>query len=260
VSRLPRADAAVVFGSGLTVVPDGYEVVDEIGYDELRWPATAVAGHPDRLLVAERAGGSRLLLACGRVHLYEGWSPDEVGRPVRDLAAVGVRALLLTNAAGALSPRCPPGTAVLVTDVVDLQEPPVGEPPVLPVCRLDQAEALAGLVAPWLSSGTGRYVAVPGPQYESPIEAGWLAGYGDVVGMSAASELRAAAEAKLPVAVLALVVNRAGAALGHADVLAAGARLAEGLSHALPPVAEALSGVLSASAGSGPGPEAESPR
>jgi len=252
VSQLPAADAAIVSGSGLTVVPDGYEVVDEIGYGALGWPATAVAGHPNRLLVAEASRPPRrLLLACGRAHLYEGWRPDEVERPVRDLAAAGVAAVVLTNATGGLSTDCRPGTAVVVTDVVDLQDPPVDEPPVLPVFGPDRARALADLVAGWLPARVGRYVAVPGPQYETPAEAAWLAAYGQVVGMSAACEVRAARDMRLPIAVLALVVNRAAAPLGHDDVLAAGARLAAGLARALPAVVAAMVATPGAASGAG---------
>jgi len=240
VTRLPAADAAIVSGSGLTAVPAGYEVVDEIGYGALGWPATAVAGHPNRLLVAEASSPPRrLLLACGRAHLYEGWRSHEVERPVRDLTAAGVGAIVLTNATGGLSAECPSGTAVVITDVVDLQDAPLDEPPVLPVLARERAQAMADQVGAHMPARVGRYVAVPGPQYESPAEADWLATYGEVVGMSAVCEVRAAVDLGLPVAVLALVVNRSGAPLGHDDVLAAGVRLADGLARALPDVAAA---------------------
>jgi len=96
---------------------------------------TRVAGHANRLLVTrwapDEATELRVLLACGRPHLYEGWSAAELARPVDDLAARRARALLLTNASGALDPTLAAGTAVVVTRIVDLQGEPADEPSVL---------------------------------------------------------------------------------------------------------------------------------
>ena len=249
MSGVPVGDLAVVFGSGLSVVPDGVAVVDELGYEELGWPVTGVTGHPSRLLVAvDRARSLRLLLACGRPHLYEGWDAEELARPVRDLAAAGVRGVLLVNAAGGLSAACPPGTAVVATAVVDLQAAPPDEPAVLPLLPAATAQRLVTVLAAHLPAAAGRYVAVAGPQYETLAEAGWLATHGEVVGMSAAPEVRAAREAGVHVALLALVVNRSADATGHDEVLAAGARLTAGLKAVLSPLLSAL-----------PFPDAEAP-
>ena len=248
--RLPRGDLAIVFGSGLALVPAGAEVIDEIDYADLGWPATSVAGHPNRLLLARWAPDKgrelRLLLACGRPHLYEGWSAAELSRPVDDLAACGVRGLLLTNASGALDPTLTAGTAVVVTQVVDLQGAPVDEPPVLPVTGAAEARRLAAVLAPLLPARPGRYVAVPGPHYETPAEARWLRRYGDVVGMSTAAEVNAAIRHGLPVRVLSLVANASGAALGHAEVLAAGALLSADLGGGLGALAAAFAAGLDA--------------
>jgi purine-nucleoside phosphorylase len=243
-ARLPRGDAAIVFGSGLALLPEGAEVLDEIDYTELRWPATTVAGHANRLLVTRWAPDGRtelrVLLACGRPHPYEGWSDAELARPVDDLADCGVRALLLTNASGALDATFVAGTAVIVTQVVDLQTPPLDEPAVLTVSDEAEAQRLAGALTPRLPARPGRYVAVPGPHYETAAEAAWLRAYGDVVGMSTVAEVRVASRRGLPVCVLSLVANAAGAALDHAEVLAGGARLAAGLAGGLGPLAAAF--------------------
>ena len=235
--RLPRADLGVVSGSGLAVVPAGAEVVDELGYDELGWPASCVPGHANRLLVAGWAPAARrplrLLLACGRCHVYEGWAPRLVGRAVDDLAAAGVRGLLLTNAVGALDPALEPGDAVVVTSVIDLQGALPGPTRMLPVLDAGAATRLATALSPHLRGSAGRYVAVPGPQYETPAEAAWLRSFGEVVGMSAGAELRAARRHGLPACVLSLVANRSGSVADHAAVLGVGelleARLSEGL-------------------------------
>ena len=234
---MPQADLAIVFGSGLSVMPQGAELLEEIGYVRLGWPATAVAGHPNRLRLVSWApdyGRSlRVLLACGRPHLYEGWGPAELERPVNDLADHGVSALLVTNAAGSLDPALESGHAVVVTDVVDLQGPPVDEAPLLDVMGLARAARLAAALDPHLRARPGRYVAVAGPHYETPGEAAWLRGFGEVVGMSTAAEVRAAASRALRVCVVSLVANPSGAVLDHAGVLAAGARLSEGLARGL---------------------------
>jgi purine-nucleoside phosphorylase len=253
-ARAPQGDLAIIFGSGLAVVPDGAEVVGEIDYADLAWPATAVAGHANRLVIARWAPDGRtelrVLLACGRPHLYEGWSAAELARPVDTLADGGVRGLLLTNASGALDPTLEVGTAVVVTKVVDLQGEPADEPPVLPVTDAAAAERLAGVLAPRLAARSGRYAAVPGPHYETPAEASWLRAYGDVVGMSTAAEVRAAARRGLPVCVLSLVANASGVALDHAEVLRAGALLAAGLGRGLGSLAAAfMTGIGAAPAG-----------
>ena len=240
---LAQGDLAVVFGSGLAVVPDGAEVVDEIDYARLGWPATSVAGHPNRLLVARWSPGGRaelrVLLACGRPHPYEGWSPAELTRPVDDLASAGVRALIVTNAVGALDPSLPLGAVVVVSEVVDLQHEPFDDAPVLPVVDRDAGLRLAAALAP-LAAAVGRYVAVAGPHYETPSEAAWLRGHGEVVGMSTAPEVRAADGRGVPVCVVSLVANLSGASLDHAEVLAVGARLGDSLAAALGPLAAAF--------------------
>lgn len=253
-----RPHAAVVFGSGLAGLPHGAVVEAELGYDELGWPCTAVPGHANLLRLARvpAPGGAvlRLALACGRPHFYEGWSAAELARPVTDLAACGARRVALTNSCGALRPEVEPGGIVVCREVADLQRPPAGpEPgpglaesgpglaeavPRLPVCGEDEAAAVAravdvaGGAAP--AAVTGVYVAVAGPQFETPAEAAWLAGLGDVVGMSAAPEVRAARAAGAACCLLGLVANRAAAIGSHQDVLAAGVALAGALAAALP--------------------------
>jgi len=253
VRRVPPGDVAVVFGSGLSVVPDGAAVEEEVSYEELGWPATEVAGHPNRLLAIgwTLASGRRLraLLAFGRPHLYEGWERAELERPVRDLAAAGVPALVATNAAGSLGPGIAAGTALVVTELIDLQRAPRDRAPVLRVAADTEAARLAAALAPALPAGTGRYVAVPGPQYETPAEAAWLRSLGEVVGMSTAPEVACALALGLPVCAVSLVVNVSGASLDHAEVVAAAGRVAGGLARGLGPLVDAfLSGRTSPAA------------
>ncbi len=234
-----RPHAAAVYGSGLWALPEGARVADEVPYDALDWPAGVVPGHQNvlRLATVPAAGGGelRLALACGRPHRYEGWSDAELERPVRDLAASGVRRLVLTNSCGALRAAATIGRAVACSTVVDLQRPPEDEEPErLRVCAAEDAERVAAALGDQASPGAGVYVSVAGPQFETPAEVAWLAGYGDVVGMSAAPEARAAAAAGVECCLLALVANVAAAAGSHDDVLAAGARLGRLLAAGLP--------------------------
>jgi purine-nucleoside phosphorylase len=236
------AGVAIIFGSGLAVVPDGLIVEKEVAYEDLGWPVTRVDGHPNRMLVARReahGGQQRVLLLHGRAHRYEGWSDDELELPVADLARWGVGRLVLTNACGSLKKRVAPGNAVIVEEVVDLQTAPSAEPPRLAATSAARATACAQALAPWLRALTGRYVAVPGPHYETPAEARWLARYGDVVGMSTAPEVRAAAKNAQSLVVVALVVNAAGAAFSHGDVIDARARIFSGWSKGLLPLVDA---------------------
>lgn len=237
-------DAAAVLGSGLAAVPGGATLDEEFDYAALDWPSTAVAGHASRLQLmrVSTPGGRevRLALACGRPHRYEGWSNVELERPVSDLSACGVRRLVLTNASGSL--RSAPGGSVVVCDhVVDLQMPPTGSAPdVLTVCTRPQAaqvaDAVTGVALP---AHVGAYVAVAGPQFETPAEARWLSHHGDVVGMSAAPEVRAAHAAGVACLLLSLVVNQSADAGSHEDVLATAGRLSARLAAALLPAAQA---------------------
>jgi purine-nucleoside phosphorylase len=231
---LRSAAAAIVSGSGLAVVPDGVEVVDEIAYERLGWPVTAVGGHPNRLRVGRWAGdGPLVLLCCGRPHAYEGWQTRELRRPVDDLAAWGVRHLVSTNACGALARDLDPGAAVVVDEIVDLQAAPYDAIPRLGGTDGAFATAAVSALEPFLPVRRGRYAAVAGPTYETPTQAAWLSRLADVVGMSTAPEAAAAGDHRLEYCALSLVVNRSAAPVGHDEVLAAGARLERALRPAL---------------------------
>ena len=225
---------AVVSGSGLATIPEGYRVEDERTYKELGWPVTDVAGHPNRLLVVRSPSGERTCLACGRPHPYEGWSAAEMERPLGDLSLWGVRAVVLTCAAGGLTEAAAPGTLVVVDEVVDLQSPQAGgEPPLLAATGPALADRAVGALSPHAAAVRGRYAAVWGPQYETPADAAWLAGLADVVGMSGAPEARAARRLGLTAVMVAAVVNRSGGAMDHEEVLGGGARLQSCLQAAL---------------------------
>lgn len=230
-----RPHAAVIYGSGLAGMPAGATLDEEIDYAELGWPVTAVPGHLGTLrlvrVVTPGGAGLRLALACGRVHGYEGYAEDELGRAVRDLRGADVDRIVMTCSCGALKPSVRPGDVIVCRDVVDLQRPPVEAPPRLVVCGDEEAARTARVAG--VPASVGTYVAVPGPQFETPAEVEWLATYGDVVGMSGAPEVRAAHGVGAALCLVALVANRAGAVESHDDVLASGAHLAARLGRAV---------------------------
>jgi purine-nucleoside phosphorylase len=234
-----RPVVGLVLGSGLGALADRIDGAVSIPYVEIpEFPAVSVAGHAGRLVVGT-LGGVPVAAMQGRVHAYEGWSAEDLTFGVRLLAATGVRALLVTNAAGAVNPGLAPGDLVRITDHLNLtgQNPLTGPNderigPRFP----DMTEPYDPLLGALLDAsaarlaiplGTGVYAGVAGPSYETPAEIRMLRTLGaDLVGMSTVLEVIAARHAGMRVAAVSLVTNlAAGLAekpLSHADVLAAG--------------------------------------
>ena len=225
--------AAVILGSGLGDLDLGAASV-EVPYARIPgFPRPKVAGHPGRLSIVGRTAILR-----GRVHYYEGHPMDEVVRPVRVLARLGIRRLILTNAAGGIHPRLKPGDLMAVTDHINLMgvNPLRGGPHFVDQTSVYDLPALRGLKR-------GVYAAVAGPTYETPAETRMLRTLGaDAVGMSTVPEAMAARQAGVRVIGLSLITNAAaGTGKGpvtHADVLKtaerARARLAKILRVLLP--------------------------
>jgi purine-nucleoside phosphorylase len=223
-----RPDVVVVLGSGLGAADLGRESL-RIPFRKIPgFPAPSVAGHEGALGVV-----GRTVLLRGRSHFYEGRSMEEVTRPVRALARLGARTLVLTNAAGGIAPRLRPGDLMAVTDhlnlmgsnplrgssdFVDLSE--VYDPGLID--RAARAARRAGV-----SLRRGVYAAVSGPSYETPAEVRMLRRLGaDAVGMSTVPEAVAGKAEGMRVLALSLITNRAAGPgegpVSHREVLAAG--------------------------------------
>jgi purine-nucleoside phosphorylase len=193
-------------------------------------PVSRVPGHAGRLVVGE-IDGVRVVVQQGRVHLYEGWSANDVTRSVRAIARLGVRAIVLTNAAGGLRPEWKPGTLMRIHDHLNLQGATPLEPretargsPYDPALAHALARA-AESVRVQLESGV--YAGVLGPSYETPAEIRMLRWMGaDAVGMSTIAEAIAAHACGIRVAAISCITNAAagitGAPLSHAEVIEAG--------------------------------------
>ena len=222
-------DVAVVMGSGWAPAADAFgAAAGSVAIGELPgFAAPTAVGHGGEVRSVE-VGGRRVLLFLGRTHLYEGRGVEPVVHGVRTAAAVGVKTVVLTNAAGGLAPEHRVGQAVVIADHLNLtaRSPLVGANFVdLTDLYSARLRALAAELDPSLTEGV--YAALPGPHYETPAEIRMLRTLGaDLVGMSTALEAIAASAAGLEVFGLSMVTNAAagitGEKLNHEEVLAAG--------------------------------------
>ncbi|HEY6101211.1 MAG TPA: purine-nucleoside phosphorylase [Anaeromyxobacter sp.] len=240
----------VVLGSGLSGLVETLERAVAIPYEEIPYfPVSRVPGHPGRLVLGElRVGGATVPIAAmqGRVHAYEGWSAEDAAFGARVLCRLGVRALLVTNAAGAVNPALGPGDLVRIVDHLNLSglNPLAGENderlgPRFPDlsdaydARLGALldEAAAASAVPLRS---GVYACMAGPSYETPAEVRMLRALGaDLVGMSTVPEVIAARHMSVPVAGISVVTNyAAGLArkpLSHGEVAVTAERVKDRL-------------------------------
>jgi purine-nucleoside phosphorylase len=235
----PAPRVALVAGSGLAVDLDLPSAGRQPLQRFLPWQAHAVVGHSleVELLLPESAAPVAYLR--GRLHAYQGYTAAQTVFPVRMLALLGVRTLLLTNSAGATNPGIPAGSLVQITDHINLtgMNPLYGEPPKawgprFPDLTYAYDSGLQGLVARHAAElgiglHQGVYVGLSGPSYETPAEVRMLRTLGgDVVGMSTVLEVIAAVHMGVRCAGLSLAAN-AGAGLlpeplHHDEVLEAG--------------------------------------
>lgn len=241
-----RPQIGLVLGSGLGDVVGGLADAVALEYAEIpNFPAATIAGHPGRLLLG-RLQTTTVAALQGRIHYYEGYSMEEVTFPIRVLGALGVRKLVLTNAAGGINPRFRPGSLMLIADHLNLMGVnPLRGPnderfgprfPDLTHVYSPRLRALAQEVAReiGLVLEEGVYAAVSGPSYETPAEVRMLRQLGaDAVGMSTVPEAIVARHMGIEVLGLSVIANMAAGIaerpLRHEEVLAAAARVQERL-------------------------------
>ena len=243
-----RPDYGLVLGSGLGPFVDSIEVAHTHPYSEVSGlPVSGVPGHAGRFVLGH-VGGKRVLIAQGRVHLYEGLTAQVVTALVRFMAAVGVPRLILTNAAGSLNRDFPPGTWMQLSDHLNLTgtSPLLGGPNFVDMSAVYSARLRAHFAGVAGGQGMplheGVYAGMLGPQYETPAEIRMLRAMGaDAVGMSTVLEAIQARALGMEVAAFSCLTNWAAgmqATLDHGEVMAAGQQaggaLARLLSAALP--------------------------
>lgn len=227
-----RPDCGVVLGSGLGPFVDAIETEASVPFHEIPGlPESRVPGHAGRF-VRGHVGGKRVLIAQGRVHLYEGRTAREVTAFVRFIAACGAKRLILTNAAGTLNRDFTPGTWMMLSDHLNLTgtTPLLGGPNFIDMSEVYSAKwrahfsaAAAALPMPLHE---GVYASLLGPQYETPAEIRMLRAIGaDAVGMSTVLEAIQARALGMEVAAFSCLTNWAAgmqATLDHSEVLAVG--------------------------------------
>lgn len=254
----------VVLGSGLGAAAGAIADADVIPYSQIpHFPQSTVEGHAGRM-VAGSLGGTPVVILQGRAHYYEGYSPREVAFPMRVLGALGVRAVVLTNAAGGIAPDLCVGQLVLLADHINMMgwnpltgpnEPRFAARPGAGLRFFDMSEAYSKALRD-LARETAReegwaldegvYLATPGPSFETPAEIRAFRALGaTLVGMSTVPETIVARHMGIEVLGISCVTNLA-AGLGrtppsHEEVQQTGrmveARLAHLLARLIPKIA-----------------------
>jgi purine-nucleoside phosphorylase len=253
-----RPNVGVVLGSGLGGFADALQSVQSFPFGDIpHFPRSSVQGHKGTL-IAGKIKDTPLYVMAGRVHAYEGYSAEEVVFPARVLATLGVKSLLLTNAAGAINTAFKPGELMILTDHINLTglNPLVGPELVdLGPRFVDMSETYhPRLVAACEQSARriglmmrkGVYVGLLGPSFETPAEIRMFRALGaDAVGMSTVLEAIAAAQMGVRVLGISCVTNMAAGVLpkkiDHREVMETGERVRSVLIELLNELVPALS-------------------
>jgi purine-nucleoside phosphorylase len=231
-----RPKIALVLGSGLGAFADEFETPTKIPYSEIpHFPRSTAIGHAGQLVVG-KVGGIPLAGMQGRVHLYEGYSAKDVAFPIRVFARMGIKAVILTNAAGGIKREFVQGQLVVIKDHINLQGvSPLTGPnderfgPRFPDMTVAYDRGFREIAVGEgnrnrISLYEGVYAALPGPSYETPAEIRYLRTIGaDLVGMSTVLEVIAARHSGIRVLGISCVTNAAAGILDqpldHKEVL-----------------------------------------
>jgi len=231
-----RPKIALVLGSGLGAFADEFTEAIKIPYSEIpHFPVSTAIGHAGQLVIGGVAGVPVAAMQ-GRVHLYEGYSVKEVSFPIRVFARMGVKAVILTNAAGGIKREFSQGRLVVIKDHINLQNvnPLSGPNDERFGSRFPDMTTAYDRRFREMTVGEGNrtgiglfegvYAALPGPSYETPAEIRYLRAIGaDLVGMSTVPEVIAARHCGLRVLGISCVTNAAAGILDqpldHKEVL-----------------------------------------
>jgi purine-nucleoside phosphorylase len=237
-----RPKIALVLGSGLGAFADALTDAVRISYAQIpSFPRSTAIGHAGQLVIGN-SQGITVAAMQGRTHLYEGYSAKEVSLPIRVFARMGIKAVILTNAAGGINLKYSQGALVAIRDHINLQgqNPLVGPNderfgPRFPDMTQAYSTAYREIAAAaaqklGMTLHDGVYVALLGPSYETPAEICYLRTIGaDLVGMSTVAEVIAARHMGLKVLAISCVTNMAAGILdqpiNHEEVLETGKRV-----------------------------------
>ena len=227
---------AIILGSGLGDFAGSLGDAATLPYTELpHWPASRVIGHEGKLVVGTTRG-RRIIALAGRCHLYEGHGARTVTFAVRVLGLLGVRTLIVTNAAGGINTGFSQGALMVIDDHVNLMgtNPLAGENddrfgPRFPDMTEVYSSRLRGIAdrvgqANGLKLPHGIYIGLLGPSYETPAEIRYLRTIGgDAVGMSTVPEAIVARHMGMDVLGISCITNMAAGVLAkpldHAEVM-----------------------------------------
>jgi purine-nucleoside phosphorylase len=237
-----RPGVGVVLGSGLGGFADSLTDRTQIPYADIpAFPRSTAIGHAGQLVIG-KSGAVPVAAMQGRVHLYEGYSAHEVAFPMRVFGRMGIRAVILTNAAGGINLHYQQGALVLIRDHINLQgaNPLTGpnddrfgvrfpdmthayEKSLRNVAQEEAAKL-------GMTLHEGVYAALLGPSYETPAEIKYLRTIGaDLVGMSTVFEVIAARHMGIKVLAVSCVTNMAAGIvdqpLSHQEVMETGERV-----------------------------------
>ena len=240
VSQIP--EVGIILGSGLGHLADSVQESQVIDATDLPgWPQSTIQGHAGKLVFG-MLENKQVMVLQGRVHYYEGYSMDRVTLPVRVMQRLGVKTLIVTNAAGAINPKYAPGDLMLITDHISmiamaglnpLRGPNLDElGPRFPDMSQPYSREL-GVLAREISKEfklgmkEGVYVCLAGPSFESPADLRFLRGIGaDAVGMSTVPEVITARHGGTRVVGISGISNKANldgnTVTTHEEVLEAG--------------------------------------
>jgi purine-nucleoside phosphorylase len=251
----------LVLGSGLGAFADSLSDATAVPYSEIpSFPQSTAIGHAGRMVIG-KAGEVPVAAMQGRVHLYESYSAQQVAFPIRVFARMGIKAVILTNAAGGINLGYAQGALVLIRDHINLQgtNPLVGPnderfgvrfPDMTHAyCNEFREIALQEGAKLKIQLHEGVYAALLGPSYETPAEIEYLRRIGaDLVGMSTVAEVIAARHMGLNLLAISCVTNMAAGILdrplSHAEVLETGDRVRSTFEALLRAVLPRIAGTL----------------
>ncbi len=243
---------AIILGTGADAVAAGIQAENVIAYSDIPgFPRSTATGHRGQFVLGTFAG-QRVIGMQGRFHLYEGYRVEQIRLPIEVMGALGVRTLLVSNAAGGLNPRFRSGELMVLTSHIDLMFRSWGSSRShsagRPVCRADVYDR--PLIAASLEYARragfvlqqGVYAGLQGPNYETRAEYRCLRKIGaDVVGMSTIPEVVAAAGLGMRVLAFSVVAN-----VANPDQLAAtsGEAVVDAAAVAAPPLRELIENAI----------------
>jgi purine-nucleoside phosphorylase len=237
-----RPEIGLVLGSGLGAFADEFTGATRVPYAEIpHFPQSTAVGHAGKLVLG-KVGDVPVAGMQGRVHLYEGYSAKDVAFPIRVFSRMGVKAVILTNAAGGIKHEFTQGKLVVIKDHINLQGvSPLTGPnderfgPRFPDMTTAYDRRFREMTVGEgnrhsIGAYEGVYAALPGPNYETPAEIRYLRSIGaDLVGMSTVPEVIAARHCGMRVLGISCVTNAAAGILDkpldHKEVLETGERV-----------------------------------